>query len=181
MAHFMGLGDPVSTTELPSKPGPPCVPNMRVVAATDGSCCFLEAGRRNEGGSEGGCKNLHLTMDGLKIGFWWGRGTGRPGLKGVPRVACRKIPPKAFDNLFRYPHNSTSSLLTQRRDERHSLPISVKSRRTNGVGSSFLKNQQPISVGVSGRWLMLHCVSDAVSGKEKYPDAHMKLIFPSQF
>ena len=45
----------------------------------------------------------------------------------------------------------------------------------------FFKNQQPISVGVWGRWPTLRGVSDAGFGKEKYPDAHMKLIFPSQF
>ena len=98
-----------------------------------------------------------------------------------PGLPVAKITLKAFDNPIRHAHNSTSSLLTQRRDERHSLPISVKSQRTNGVGGSFLKNQQPISVGVWGRWPALHCESDVVFGKEKYPDAHMKLIFPSQF
>jgi len=34
---------------------------------------------------------------------------------------------KAVDIHSGYPHNSISSLLTQRRDERHSLPISVMS------------------------------------------------------
>ena len=42
-----------------------------------------------------------------------------------PGLPVAKITLKAFDNPIRHAHNSTSSLLTQRRDERHGLPISV--------------------------------------------------------
>ena len=33
--------------------------------------------------------------------------------------------------------------------------------------------------GVGGQ--VLHCASDVVFGKEKYPDAHMRLIFQVSF
>ena len=70
-------------------------------------------------------KDLHLGRDRLKIGFWSRRRANSQGKSEAFEALCRKNSSKAFDNPIRHAHNSISSLLTQRRDERHSLPISV--------------------------------------------------------